>query len=108
MAWFAAFAGGLFAGSVAATAAGYALAGLVPKPVTLALVFLNPVYFMLIFITDLRHRAKALALVIGAVTGPLLHRVDPDWGLLATGMLAGTAAFLVDLAWRRRTGGGHG
>lgn len=108
MAWFAAFAGGLFLGSFAATAAGYALAGLVPKPVTLALVFLNPVYFMLIFITDLKHRAKALALVTGAVLGPLLHQVDADWGLLATGLIAGTAAFLADLAWRRYAGAGHG
>ncbi|HYE50459.1 MAG TPA: AzlC family ABC transporter permease [Azospirillaceae bacterium] len=102
LAWFAVFAGGLFGVSVAATAAGYALAGLVPKAVTLALVFLNPVYFMLIFVTDLRNRAKSLALAAGAVLGPLFHLVHPDWGLLATGLAAGTAAFLADRAWRRR------
>jgi predicted branched-subunit amino acid permease len=66
--------------------------------VTLGLVFLNPIYFMLVFVADARHRARILALVVGAVTGPPLHLVSPDWGLLATGVLAGSLAFAADLA----------
>ena len=91
-----------------ATATGYGLAGAMPQYVTLGLVFLNPIYFMLIFVADFRQPERALALGLGAVAGPLLHLVDPDWGLLATGLIAGTAAFLIT-RWREaRRGGGNG
>jgi predicted branched-subunit amino acid permease len=92
--------------TLVATAAGYGLADAMPQYVTLGLVFLNPIYFMLIFVADFRQKERALALGLGAICGPLLHLVDPDWGLLATGLLAGTAAFLI-IRWHetRRRGG---
>lgn len=100
--WFAGFSAVLWLVSLLGTAAGFALAGSVPQPVTLGLVFLNPLYFMLIFAVDLRQRGKILALCAGAVLGPVMHLLDPDWGLLATGVIAGTAAFLADRSVRGR------
>lgn len=102
--WFATFAGALWAITLLSTLAGFFLAGAVPQPVTLALVFLNPLYFLLLFLVDPGPRSKTMALAAGAVMGPLFHQLDPDWGLLLTGLVAGTAAFLVDrtLAGRRR------
>ena len=88
--------------TLSATILGFFLAGLVPLYVTLGFVFLNPLYFMLVFIADLKHRLRALALVFGALLGPALHLIDPEWGLLATGLIGGTAAFLIDTARRRR------
>lgn len=85
--------------SLVTTAVGYLLAGAVPQYVTLGLVFLNPIYFMLIFVAEFRQKERALALVFGAICGPLFHLVDADWGLLATGLVAGTAAFLLT-RWR--------
>lgn len=93
--------------TLGATALGYVLADAVPAYVTLGLVFLNPIYFMLIFVAEFRQPERALALVLGAVLGPLLHLASPDWGLLATGLIAGTAAFLMT-RWRERRGGRHG
>src|SRR5690606_10853735 len=90
----------LWSSTLATTAFGFGLADLVPQSVTLGLVFLNPIYFMLIFVADFRQTGRALALGFGAVAGPLLHLVDPDWGLLATGLIAGTAAFLI-AEWHR-------
>lgn len=90
--------------TLVATAAGYLLAGALPDYVTLGLVFLNPIYFMLIFVADFRQPERALALLLGAVAGPLLHLVEPDWGLLATGLIAGSAAFLLT-RWRERRAG---
>ncbi|HEY9548343.1 MAG TPA: branched-chain amino acid ABC transporter permease, partial [Kiloniellaceae bacterium] len=55
-------------------------------------------YFMLVFVADARHRARVLALVAGALTGPPLHLLSPDWGLLLTGLVAGSLAFAADLA----------
>ncbi|WP_366655789.1 AzlC family ABC transporter permease [Fodinicurvata sp. EGI_FJ10296] len=88
------FSGTLFLFTVAATVAGFFLAGSVPPYVSLGLVFLNPIYFMLVLTADLRDRARLRAMVLGAVLGPLFHLVNPDWGLLATGFVAGTLAYL--------------
>ncbi len=86
----------LWLAMVPCTATGFLLVEGLPKGVALGLVFLNPLYFMLVLIADLRNRARLLAIVLGAVTGPLLHLFDPDWGLLGTGFLAGTAAHLIN------------
>ncbi|MEX0809409.1 MAG: AzlC family ABC transporter permease [Dongiaceae bacterium] len=92
----------LWTSTLVTTAIGYQLPDILPSSVTIGLVFLNPIYFMLIFAADMRARARALALAFGAILGPLLHLVSPDWGLLATGLIAGTAAFMIDEALRRR------
>ncbi|HYH22115.1 MAG TPA: AzlC family ABC transporter permease [Azospirillum sp.] len=96
LAWFAGYAATLWAVTLGGTAAGFFLAGMVPQPVTLGLVFLNPLYFLLLFAGDLRDRARVCALALGAVLGPVLHLVVPAYGLLITGVLAGTLAFMVD------------
>ena len=84
------------------TVVGYLLVGMVPAPVALGLVFLNPIYFMLMFVADFRLPARAFALTLGAIAGPLLQPLGPEWGLLAAGLLGGTAAFALDEVRRRR------
>jgi predicted branched-subunit amino acid permease len=95
------FAITLWSITILMTAAGFGLAGWVPRPVTLGFVFLNPLYFMLVFLSDLKHRLRARALIIGAVLGPSLYLASAEWGLLATGLIAGSIAFLID-GWQRR------
>lgn len=105
LAWFYTFAGTLWALSILGTAVGYHLAAAVPQPVTLALVFLNPVYFLLLLIGDLSQRPKVIAMAAGAILGPLFHMLDPDWGLLLTGLVAGSVGFAA--GYRRDKGGGN-
>ncbi|MEQ8354970.1 MAG: AzlC family ABC transporter permease [Kiloniellaceae bacterium] len=100
--YFAGFGTALWSMCLVTTAAGFYLAGELPGAVTLGLVFLNPIYFMLVFVADARHRARILALAIGALLGPPLHLVSADWGLLITGLLAGSLAFATDLLLPRR------
>jgi len=78
------------------TTIGYVAAGAVPPQVTHGLIFLNPVFFMLVLLVDLRQRARAYALLLGAVLGPALHALTPTWGLLLAGLAGGTAAFAAD------------
>ncbi len=99
--YYAVFAAVCLTSAVLGTALGFLAAGALPRPVTFGLVFLNPVFFALIF-ADMRGRATAIALVFGALVGPLLHLVWPDWGVLATGLVAGTAAFVAARALARR------
>jgi hypothetical protein len=91
--------------SLLCTAVGWELAGRVPRTVTLGLVFLNPLYFLLLFLIDTPARGRLLALGFGAALGPLLHLATPDWGLLLCGLVAGTLAFALDRAAQR---GRHG
>ena len=86
---------------VLATALGYHLAGTLPFYVTVSLIFLNPMYFIFLF-SSIRQRSCILAMMIGAVLGPLFHMISPDWGLPFVGVIAGSAAFLLD----RQMGGG--
>ena len=96
--WFTGLALGLWGMSLLGTAIGFWLAGSLPVPVTLGLVFLNPCYFTLLFVADFGPRARLLALLLGGALGPALHLVTPDWGLLITGIVGGSAAFLADRA----------
>lgn len=89
------FSGMLWVTTMACTAAGYLLADSVPPYVTLGLVFLNPIYFMLVLSADLGHRRRLLSLLFGAACGPLFHLLSPEWGLLITGLVAGTLAYVV-------------
>jgi predicted branched-subunit amino acid permease len=101
LSYFVGFAGVLLAGSVTATAAGFLLVGAVPPAVSLGLVFVNPIYFMLLFVGDLRDRGRVLALALGAVLAPVFHVLAPSWGLLITGIVGGGLAFMLKRVRRR-------
>ncbi len=87
-------------GGAIGTTVGYIAAGLLPLYVTVSLVFLNPAYFVFVF-SSVRYRNCIIAVILGALTGPLLYQITPDWSVPITGLIAGTAAFYLDKAWRR-------
>lgn len=95
LAYFTGFAGTCWAVSIAATAAGYYLAGSFPPLVRMGFVFLNPVYFVVLLIGDSRGMLALSALVCGAIAGPLVHLLNPQWSVLLGGIAGGTAAYLV-------------
>jgi len=94
--FFFGFSAVLWSFSMIATATGFFMVTWLPPTVGLGLLFLNPVYFMLVFSVDLAQRTRALPLVLGAISGPLFHLLSPDWSLLLTGLFAGTAGFLLE------------
>lgn len=82
------------------TVLGYYVAGWVPTPVTMALVFINPLFFLLTF-TDVKPWGNRLAIGLGCLLGPLFFMLDADSSLLLTGLVGGTAAYLIDRRWLR-------
>ena len=90
-------------GGLAGTALGYHLAASFPFYVTVSLIYLNPVYFVFLF-SAVRHRNCILALMFGAVLGPLFHLISPEWGLPFCGVIAGSAAYWIDRRMPSRTG----
>ena len=98
--WFSVFAAVCMCAGTMGTALGWLGVGTLPQPVALGLVFLNPLYFAVVM-AGATDRPTVAALLLGAIIGPLLHLVSPDWGLLSTGLIAGSAAWWVT----RRTRG---
>lgn len=82
------------------TVLGYFVAGWVPPAVTLGLVFINPLFFLLTF-TDVKSSANRIAIGLGCVLGPVFFMWDADSSLLATGLVAGTLAYMIDRSWLR-------
>ena len=87
-------------GGTTGTVLGYTLAGTMPPAVTIALILLNPAYFLFVF-SSVRQRNCIIAVILGSFTGPLLHQLTADWAIPLTGLIAGSLAFLLDRATKR-------
>lgn len=93
--WFFGFTLVLMTVSAASTAAGYLGADSLPPLARLALVFMVPMYYLLILAGSVRDRVAAAGLACGAVAGPLAYLLTPDWSLPLSGLAGGSAAYLL-------------
>jgi len=91
--WFVGFALTNWMACLVATALGYLLAGSMPLLVKQGLVFVGPLYFVLILTGETRSRHGVAALACGAVVGPLVYTIAPEWSVLLGGLIGGTLAF---------------
>jgi predicted branched-subunit amino acid permease len=99
--YFIGYSAVCMAAGLIGTILGFVLAGVLPRVLTIGLVFLNPIYLLLMF-AGVRFRAGVLALFAGVAVGPIAHIASPSWGLPATGIIGGTLAFLIDRGLSRR------
>jgi predicted branched-subunit amino acid permease len=95
LAWFIGFTLVLITASALSTAAGYLGADRLAPEAKLALVFMVPVYYLLILTGAVRERVAALGLACGAIAGPLAYLATPQWSVLLGGLAGGTAAWLL-------------
>ncbi|MDX1374676.1 MAG: AzlC family ABC transporter permease [Burkholderiales bacterium] len=93
--WFFGFTLVCIGASAAATALGYAVADAITPVVKVGLVFLAPIYYLLILLGSVRERATAYALACGALAGPVAFLHAPEWGVLIAGLGGGTLAYLL-------------
>lgn len=100
--YFMGFAATCWAVCLVATAAGFYLAGSFPPLLRLGFLFLSPVYFVVLLIGDARTPLAIAALACGAIAGPLLHLLDPQWSVLSAGVVGGTAAYFIQRWMGRR------
>ncbi|MGZ8371474.1 MAG: AzlC family ABC transporter permease [Rhodoplanes sp.] len=87
--------------SILATILGHYLAAVLPDSLVAALLFLTPISFLTSVTRSSRLLSDRLAFVAGLVLGPLLVFYKIGLDLLWTGLLGGTAAYLVHRAWKR-------
>jgi predicted branched-subunit amino acid permease len=95
LAWFYGFTLVLMGASALSTAAGYLGADRLAPSARLALVFMVPIYYLLILTGAVRERVAALGLACGALAGPLAYLATPQWSVLLAGLGGGTAAYLI-------------
>lgn len=73
----------------------YILAARLPGAISAGLFFLMPMYFLTSMWGSAREKATLVALVLGLLIGPACHILVPGFDLLATGLLAGLAAYAI-------------
>jgi len=100
--FFFGFAGTFVTGGLIATTVGYALAGTLPRPLALGLVFLTPISFLLALARNARDRVDVLSLVFGLALAPVFAVYGGALDLLWTGLAGGTAAWLIHRLGKRR------
>ena len=95
LAWFYGFTLVCMTASAASTAAGYLGADRLAPLAKLCLVFMVPMYYLLILTGAVRERIAALGLACGALAGPLAYLASPQWSVLLGGFAGGTAAYFL-------------
>ncbi len=105
LSWFIGCSLVLWAASLVGTVVGFYAAAELPVSLTLALVFLNPVYFLLLFLQSTqgaRDATRLVALLTGGALCVPAHLYSPEWSLLIAGLGGGTLAALYRIAMVRR------
>ncbi|NQW57469.1 MAG: AzlC family ABC transporter permease [Polynucleobacter sp.] len=87
--------------SVPSTFLGYLIADAVPPWVTYALVFVNPLFFLLSF-TEVALVINRISILVGGIVGTILYPIYPDHALLITGIVFGTCVYVIDYVLRKR------
>ncbi len=81
----------------------YLTAQHLPTLASAALLLLTPMYFLTSLWGSARERAGQVAMVLGLVLGPLFALVFPEFGLLVSGLVGGTIAYLIHRVTARRS-----
>ena len=101
--YFVAFGATCLALSTVATIVGFLLVGAVPPALAAGLLCLTPIYFTISLVAGARDMADWVAVLLGLALAPVAaFLVGTDFDLLVTGLVGGTAAFLVHQRGARR------
>ncbi len=75
------------------TVIGYMLADNLPRILSAGLVFLSPAFFLTSLFANASYRFDYAAVIFGGVLSPFAVMLFPDFDLLVSGLVGGTAAF---------------
>ena len=100
--YFFGFTAILMASALGSTALGYLAGDLLPPMAKLSFVFMSPMYFLLLLAGGQNDARGYLAIVAGAVAGPLAHFAAPQWSVLFAGLAGGTLAYFAHRALKRK------
>jgi len=74
---------------------GFMIAAEVPGIIAAALLMTTPLYFLLSMLLTARSKESVMPILFGLLLGPIFHLVWPQFDLILTGLIGGTASFLI-------------
>ena len=63
--------------------------------ILVGLVFINPMYFLVMTISNLVEKKLITSILLGSFFSILLFYIMPDWSIVISGLLAGTIGFFI-------------
>jgi predicted branched-subunit amino acid permease len=81
--------------STITTVIGFYTAGIISKNIFIAIIYLNPIYFMCMIVAGLNKNYIILTVVLSVILSPLLFLVTPSWSVLIAGLIAGITSYLI-------------
>ena len=86
---------GTWSTAIVATVIGYLVSDYLNKDMIIGLAIVNPVYFSCMMVGAMKSISINLAVILGAILGPIFFLIFPEWSILFGGTLAGTIAFFI-------------
>ena len=83
----------IFAFGILGTIFGFFLSDLLPPDILRVVIFITPIYILLLII-NARQKANRLAVLIGGVLSPVFFPFAGEWAILIAGILGGSLASL--------------
>ncbi len=81
--------------AILSTIIGYYSAEYLNKDIMIGLAIVNPIYFLCAMIAVMNSTIISVAIILGAILGPVFYFISPEWCILFGGVIAGTIAFLI-------------
>jgi predicted branched-subunit amino acid permease len=81
--------------STLATVIGFYAAGILSAKVFVALIFLNPIYFMCMIVSVLNKSHIVATVFLSVILAPILFLVTPDWSVLLAGIISGIISYFI-------------
>jgi predicted branched-subunit amino acid permease len=79
--------------STISTVIGFYTAGIISKKIFVAIIFLNPIYFMCMIVSVLNKLHIILTVFLSIILAPILFLVTPDWSVLLAGVISGIISY---------------
>ena len=96
--YYKGFAATIYVFAISGTIIGFHLDNLIPEHVLRIVIFVTPLYLLLLII-NAKQTTNKLAVVIGGTLCPLLYPLAGDWAILYAGFVGGTlSAFIIRFA----------
>lgn len=93
--YFVGLGGFLWANSVVCTIAGYLFSNVVSHEILVGMVFINPMYFLIMTVSNLKENMMICSVLLGASLSIILNSFIPDWSVLVAGILAGSIGYVL-------------
>lgn len=91
LAYYQGFSLTIFFFGILGTILGFFLSDLLPPEVLRLIIFVTPIYILLL-IVNARHKANRLAVLIGGILSPVFFLIVGEWAILLAGITGGSLA----------------